>query len=112
MDIDIIERKALSMHSLHEKLKKLPKDTDGELNFRAKKLDEFSHDFLGQNKKDPREVRKALEACEIERLKERHMVKLMDLMPENSELVKSALSGESLGLKAEELKKIEDAINA
>jgi len=112
MDVEIIERKALTMLDLQGRIKNLQREGE-DLNFRAKKVDEYIHDFLSNSKKkDLSKVREQLEHCGVDLLKERHIVKLLDMIPETSDDIKSVLSGEQLPLKTEDVKKIEDALNA
>ena len=108
MDIDIIERKPLSMHALHEKMDVLKAKV--EFNFRAQRVDEYLKDFLSGNKKDPKVLREKLEQCCGDKLKDRHIAKLIDTMPRNADEIKSLFVGEHIILKAEELKQIEDAL--
>ena len=52
------------------------------------------------------DLRQKLQALDILRLKEKHIVKLLDLMPEDLESLKIIFAGEDLTLKQEDLQKV------
>ena len=55
-------------------------------------------------------LKKKIEELNISRLKERHIVKLIDVMPKDIDSLKMILSGESLTLKEEDYQKLLEAL--
>lgn len=108
-EFTIIEEKPLTMDEVAEKIKKVEK-RDKELGFRANKTKEYLANFTEKNKK-VNELRKKLQGLDISRLKDRHIVKIIDIMPDDIDSLKVMLSGEAITLREEDLKKILDAIN-
>ena len=56
------------------------------------------------------DIKKKLSAVDIGRLKERHINKIIDIRPKNSDELKAVLSGENLTLKQDDLNKVLEAI--
>ena len=96
-----------TVKSMLEKIKK----RDGELNFRSNKTE----DYLNQNtilkKKDADELYKKIEELDVSRIKGIHINKIIDIMPITSDELKSLLSGYTLSLSVENLKKIVETVN-
>lgn len=97
------------MAEVKDDLSKIQKKTE-ELNFRANKtldyLKEFSKKSLGKSK----ELYDAIEALNIPRLKEEHIVKIVDTLPKYPEEVKALLSGYTLTISNENAKKIAETV--
>ncbi len=108
-DLDVIEQKPVAMTELKEKLDAIKK-TKNELNFRADKVYAYLEE-LSESKKDVKEMHKKLSGLGIQKLRDRHIVKILDLMPEDAESLKILFSGESIALKQEEMKQILDVVN-
>lgn len=110
VDMTVIEQKPISMAELKDKLESIKKD-DKELNFRAEKVYVHLQEFITLDKKDAEEKYKKISELGIQRLKEKHIVKIIDIMPEDPESLKMLFAGETISLKQEELKQILDALN-
>ena len=106
-DIDILEQKPISMAELKEKLTVI-KTEKGELNFRADKVYAYLEDFAEPN---ALEVYKKLVGLEISKLRDRHIVKIVDLMPKDADSLKAIFSGEVAVLKQDEIQKILEVVN-
>ncbi len=102
---EILNEVPISMVDLKEELEK-NKKRDTELNFRATRTEEHLQQFVKISKKDAEELKKELEALQISRIKEIHMIKIIDLLPDNEEELKQILTGYSLTVKSDDLKKI------
>ncbi|HLC58458.1 MAG TPA: hypothetical protein VJI68_01210 [Candidatus Nanoarchaeia archaeon] len=109
VELDIVEQKPLTMAELKEKFDVI-KAGGVELNFRAAKVDVYLNELVSINKEKSQELYAKLIALDL-RLRDRHIVKLIDTMPGDTETIKVLFSGESLNLKQEDLKKIADVIN-
>ena len=84
------------------------KKRDKELNFRAKKVDEYIG-IITKSKK-PSEIRKELGELGITRLGDHNITTIMNIMPTDMDSLKTTLSGENLTLKEDDLKKILDTV--
>jgi len=109
--IKIIDEKPITMAEVKEALAKINKK-EGELNYRANKtyayLQEFSKFSLSKSK----ELREKIEGLKIPRLKEEHVVKIVDTLPKHGEEVKTLLSGYTITITKENAKKIADAVSS
>ncbi len=107
MDIDVLEQTPISLPMLKATLEELKsKQKDKELNFRAAKVLDYLTEFTTLDKEKTQDMRKKLIELNIPRLKEKHVEKLLDLMPDTIEDIKSLLVGENITIKAEDLTKI------
>ena len=105
MASDIINKEPLSLFDLKSALEKIKK-RDEELNFRSGKMYEHIKTLNIISKKDYKELYDKLEALDIPRLKDVHIKKIIDLMPVNVEDLKMILSGYTLTVNNENVKKI------
>ncbi len=108
-NIEILNEQALSMSEMKEELKKI-KSRDKELTFRANKVEEYLNTFDTVDFKKVEELKKKLEGLNVLRLKDRHIVKILDVMPEDLDSLRLIFSGENLTLKQEDLDKILKAL--
>lgn len=110
VDMSIVEQKAVSIADLRDKLENIKKEK-GELNFRAEKVYAYLQEFTSSKKKDADELYKKISSLGIQRLRDRHIIKIIDVMPEDQDSLKSLFAGEAITLKQEELKQILDVVN-
>ncbi len=101
--IDLVEEKPLSLFEMKGKLEQIKK-RDKELDARAQKTGEYLHRFVDEKKGI--DIAKKLEGLNISRLRDRHIKKIIDLMPNDMDSLKMLYSGENLTLKQEDLDKI------
>ena len=107
MDIEVVEQTPVSMPILKAKLEELKvENKEKELNFRAAKVLEYLTEFVTLDKEKTEELRKKILELNIPRLKEKHTDKILDVMPDSTEEIKSLLVGENITIKAEDLNKI------
>ena len=109
MDVDIIEQKPISMVELKGKLDSIKKKNK-ELNFRAEKVYAYLEETTSEKKKDSQELAKKISNLGIQKLRDRQIVKILDVQPEDQDSLKAIFVGET-SLKQEELKQILEAIN-
>lgn len=87
----------------------LEKDKEG-LNFRAQKTLEHLQQFAPLPKKKAFELLEELKKLEVPRLREQHLIKLVDVLPTTEADVKVVLQGFAVTVTAENMKKIADTI--
>ncbi len=104
---NVKSEKPLTMSEVADRLGKIEK-RDKELTFRGNKTKEYLEHFVSKEKTS--KLRKKLDDLGITRLKERHIVKIIDIKPEDMDSLKTILSNEALTLKEEDLKKILGAL--
>ncbi len=105
--MEIISQKSLDALEMKKGLDEMKK-RDKELNFRAKKVDEYIG-IITKSKK-PSEIRKELGELGITRLGDHNITTIMNIMPTDMDSLKTTLSGENLTLKEDDLKKILDTV--
>ena len=96
-NLEIINETSLSMQDLKDKLDKVKK-RDGDLNPRGIKTYDYISRFV---KKDAKKLKENLGKLGILRLKDKHINKIVDILPKDIDSLKSILSGENLTLKQE-----------
>ena len=109
VEISVIEEKPVSMAELKEFLDSKKKEKK-ELNFRENKSLEYINSFVKLKKDKALELKKELESLDVIRLREKHIIKLIDLVPTEIDDLKMIFSGEGVTLKSEDLNKIIDII--
>ncbi len=106
--METINEKPMSIHEIKTHVDAMKK-RDKELNFRAKKVEEYLN-TLAKIKKAA-EFRKDIEELDISRLRDKSIVHIMNICPKDLDSLKSILSSENLTLKEEDLKKILDVVD-
>ena len=109
VDLDIIEQKPVTMALLKDKLDLAKKDK--ELNFRAAKVYTYLQDFVSLKKEEADVMYTKLSGLGISKLRDKQIVKIIDIMPQDADTLKSLFAGDTVSLKQEEIKQILDAIN-
>jgi len=107
-EFEVIEETPVSLAELKDTLKSL--QTEGPLPFRAEKTNAYLENFVTESLKDVKQIEKKISDLNIPRLKDRHIVKIVDIMPKDMDSLKMLLSTETLTIKDEDLKKILDVI--
>ncbi len=104
-DIHVIKEIPVSLAEMRQKIEEIKK-RDKELNFRAKKTDEYLNLASKQKFQKAEELKKDLQKLGIERLKPTLIVKLMDILPKDMDSLRAIFSNESLSLKEDDYSKI------
>ena len=102
---ELISEIPISMVELKEKLAEIKK-RDGELNFRANKAKEYLDIFTVMGIQNIEELKKKLNELNIPRLRDRHIIKIIDVMPKDMDSLRTLITGENITLKQEDLSKI------
>ena len=108
MALQIIFETPISAHQLKEELTKIKK-RDKELNFRAVKTEEHLDHIAPQKNAD--EIFQKISKLNIPRLKEHHILKIIDIMPTTVKDLKVVLQGYTLSVTNDNMKKIADIIS-
>ncbi len=106
LEIEVIEQKPVTIAELKGLVENVKKE---EQNFRMQKVSEYINGIAAR--KEQKEIYKKLEGLEISKLRDRHIVKIIDLMPDNADSLKAIFAGEVTSLKQDEIQKILEAIN-
>lgn len=111
VDLKVIDETPISMVDLKSKIAQIKK-RDKELNFRSNKVQEYLNTFVSLSEKEAKDLRKKIEDLNISRLKERHIVKVLDIMPDDLDGLKALFTGENITIKQEDLTKILEVIKS
>lgn len=106
---ETISETPITMAELKEELKKLKK-RDIELNMRANKTEEYLNKFSALDSKKATELTKKIVSLNIPRLKENHIVKIIDLLPKTVDDLKLILQGYTLTVSKDNLSKVIGAV--
>lgn len=102
---EIIEEVPIGMSELKSELKRIKK-RDEESSPRLQKLEEYLNNFNQISKADYDSMVSEISQLNVPRLKDVHVMKIADIMPENVEELKSILQGYAITITAENMKKI------
>jgi len=108
--IEIINEAPLTMIEVKEMLKEL-KTKEKELPARVNKTVDYLQQYAKADSKKAGELKEKLGKLDITRLRDRHVVKILDVMPKDIDSLKIIFSGENVTLKQEDLKKILDTLH-
>jgi DNA-directed RNA polymerase subunit F len=104
-DMKIIVEEPISSVDLFEQLNELKKKNK-ELNQKAKRTLEYLSAIGIPKPKEANELKNKIIGLNIPRLKERHINKIIDIMPKDIDSLKVLFSGENITIKQEDLNKI------
>ena len=107
---EIIEQKPISISEVKDILSKIHK-RDEELSFRGGKTEDYVNEMGALGIRKAKEFIKKLEELEVPRLREQHILKIADTLPENTEQLKLILSGYNLTIVKDNLKKSMDVVD-
>jgi len=108
-NIEIINENPITMAELKERLDEIKK-RDKELNERAVKTHEYLDKFVKIKGKEALKLREEINKLQIPRLREKHINKIIDIMPKDVESLKLIFVGDNLTLKQEDYEKIVNTI--
>ena len=107
--LEILNEEPITMSELRAALAKIKK-RDGELNFRANKMEDHLNNMPLLKPKDTKELVKKLTELEVPRLKPAQIVKIADLLPTTLEELKVLISGYSVTINSDNCKRIVDTV--
>ena len=97
------------MAIVKEEVNKIEK-RDKEMSIRTLKTKEYFDSFVNMKSSDAVELKKKLEKLDIPRLKEEYIVKIIDILPANEEVLKSILQGYIITITKENMHKIIETV--
>lgn len=106
---EIVGKEPMSLAVLKAELTAIHK-RDGEPSFRAGKTMDYINQFKPLSKTAASELSAKLVELDIPRLKEEHIVKIVDLLPLTVDEVKTILQGYALTVTKENMSKIVDVV--
>ncbi len=107
---EIIKKEPIAGAELRKEIDKLKK-RDKELNFRAGKVEEYLNETLQIKPNDALKLKEELTALNIPRLREMHVIKLVDTLPAKPEEVESVLEPYPITISKDNLKKISEVVS-
>ena|SRR3989344_130996 len=110
-ELQKVSETPITLVKLKDELERIEK-RDKTLSARSTRVKEYLNMFAQMDTKKTEELTNKLKELNLLRLKDRHIIKIVDLLPEDVEKLKMILAGESSTLKTEDLQKIVDVINA
>ena len=108
-NLEVISEKPMNIIQVKDELQKIQKK-EKELNYRAGKTYEHLKAVARISTKDSEEIYSKIEKLDIPRLKESHIHKIIDIMPERMEEVKVVLQDYPITVTQENMKKIADIV--
>ena len=108
-EIKVLEEKPISLPEVKEAIESISK-RDKALLPKATKVLDYISKVNTLKLKEFNELKKKLQESGVERLKEKHIAKLIDIMPDDIDSIKAVFAGDSVILKQEDLKKIQECL--
>ena len=105
VEMNITDEKPLTLAEVSRKIDIIKKRSK-ELNSRAERTKEYLNKFAKLKVKKVEEIKKELDKLNIPRLKDRHVVKIIDILPKDMDSLKMMFIGETITIKQEDLVKI------
>ena len=107
--IKLIQEIPVSLSEMKDSLHSI-ESRDKELSFRANKVKDYLNKVVKLDGKTASELKQKLISLDIPRLKDRQIVKIIDILPDNIEDLKAIFIGEITTITQENLEKIVEAI--
>lgn len=108
-NLQVLNEMPLTMAELKERLEEVKK-RDKELGERALKTYEYLNKFAQLKEKETLKLKEEITKLNIQRLKEKHIIKIIDVMPKDIESLKLIFSSENITIKQEDLQRILEVI--
>lgn len=108
-DIEIISQTPLTLAEVKAKVEKLTSKSKEEQSARLTKVKDYLNDFTRLKTEDIKELKQKLEGLGIQRLKDRIIIKIIDIEPKTVDELKILFAGENVTLKMDDLTKILEA---
>ena len=105
MDPEIIEKTPISLAEVKNELSRIKK-RDDELSFRGNKTEDYISSLHVISEKAANEIFEKIEKLGILRMKPRHIMKFIDIMPSSEEEVKYVADSLTLTVSKDNLKKL------
>lgn len=109
MKPEILSESPISISLAKQELERIKK-RDGELSFRGNKTEEYFNQFAFLDPKKAEELYEKLDGLEIPRLRDIHIVKIIDVLPQTVQELKTLLQAYTVTIKEDAMKKIVDVV--
>ena len=108
-NVEVINENPITMAELKDRLEEIKKK-EKELKPRTLKTYEYLSKFVNIKVKEATNIKEEILKLQIPRLKERHINKIIDIIPKDMETLKLIFVGENVTLKQDDLDKILNAL--
>ena len=108
-NLEVLNEMPLTMAELKDKLEDIKK-RDKELNERAQKTQDYLNKFVKLKEKEALKLKDEVTNLKIPRLKDKHIIKIIDVVPKDMDSLKLIFSAENITIKQEDLQRILDTI--
>ena len=109
--IKLIQESPISLAEIKEKLHEVEsRDKEKMLSFRGNKVRDYLNKVVKIDKKTALELKQKLLSLDIPRLKDRQIIKIIDILPEDLEELRAVFTGEVTTITQENLEKIVEAV--
>jgi DNA-directed RNA polymerase subunit F len=105
----IIEEVPVGMGELKDELERIKK-RDKELGYREGRTEEYLSHFHMLSSEKREELKKKLEGLNVPRIRDVHILKIIDIMPKTMEELKMIIQGYPITVNNENLKKIVETV--
>ena len=103
--IKLIQEAPISLSELKEKLSEI-ETRDKELSFRANKVKDHLNKLVRLDKKSASELKEKLISLDVPRLKDRQIIKIIDLLPTELDEIRMIFSNETTSISPENMQQI------
>jgi DNA-directed RNA polymerase subunit F len=110
MEPTIVSQRPITLAELKQEVTKL-KGREKEPSMRIVRMDEYLSLFSESKSEKAKELYDAITKLNINRLKEEHICKIVDMVPKTLDELKLIMQGYALSLTNDASKKIVDAVN-
>ena len=107
--IKLQQENPISLPEMKEKLHDI-EARDKELSFRSNKVKDYLNKLVRLDKKTALELKQKLVSLDIPRLKDRQIIKIVDVIPEDLEDLRAVFTGEVTTITQENMEKIVEAV--
>ncbi|MBI2508020.1 hypothetical protein HYV89_03635 [Candidatus Woesearchaeota archaeon] len=107
--IKLMQEAPISLSELKEKIHEV-EARDNEISFRANKVKDYLNKIVKLDMKTASELKQKLLSLDIPRLKDRQIIKITDILPEDLEELRAIFMGEVTTITQENLEKIVEAV--
>ena len=104
-NLELVNETPLTMAELKENLEEIKK-RDKELNDRASRTYDYLNKSVNLKTKEAIKLKQEIIKLEIPRLKEKHIIKMVDILPKDIESLKLIFASENITIKQEDLQRI------
>lgn len=104
----LIEEEPMTIPEMKEEVDNIKEnlEEDEELNYRAEKCSQYLNNFTRTDIETAKELKEKLEDLEISRLKQKHIIKIVDLLPTTIDDMKLLFRNDPVSISEENMEKV------